>query len=324
MTKATRTMTRMLARISHAAITPGALALCVLAGAGVVGAVAPQAGAQSLGDRVDNGARMTTARLLARPITVELADARLEDVITFIRDYSGAAINAAWADEDASGVGLNKDQRITVSVTNVSVLTLLERVLEKSRTDLSPATWQFENEGGAIEIGPRTTLNRGAYLKLYDIQDMLFEIPSFTDAPELDLDQVLNQSSQGGGGGGGGSVFGDTESEDVPVRSQQALAEQVIGIITDNVETEQWQDNGGDGATIRFYNGALLVRAPDYIHRQIGGYPFDMKNPGGTRTRITPGATSGATPGAAPRANPGASPAAQPQNAPAPSTPAAP
>lgn len=320
MTKATRTMTRMLARTWHAAIARGAVALCVLAGAGTVGAVASHAAAQSASDKVDNGARVATARQLARSITVELVDARLEDVITFIRDYSGAAINAAWADEDASGVGLNKDQRITVSVTNVSVLTLLERVLEKSRTDLSPATWQFENEGGAIEIGPRTTLNRGAYLKLYDIQDMLFEIPSFTDAPELDLDQVLNQSSQGGGGGGGGSVFGDTESEDVPVRSQQALAEQVIGIITDNVETEQWQDNGGDGATIRFYNGALLVRAPDYIHRQIGGYPFDMKNPGGTRTRITPGAT----PGAAPRTNPGASPAAQPQSAPAPSTSAAP
>ncbi|MCH8006059.1 MAG: hypothetical protein IH888_07505, partial [Planctomycetes bacterium] len=32
--------------------------------------------------------------------------------------------------------------------------------------------------------------------------------------------------------------------------------------------------NGGDFATISYYTGTLIVRAPDYIHRQLGGYPF--------------------------------------------------
>ena len=40
------------------------------------------------------------------------------------------------------------------------------------------------------------------------------------------------------------------------------------------VEPDAWIDNGGDAASIRFYQGVLIVRAPDYVQRQIGGYPF--------------------------------------------------
>ena len=28
---------------------------------------------------------------------------------------------------------------------------------------------------------------------------------------------------------------------------------------------------------MRYYVGTLIVRAPDYIHRQIGGYPFAVR-----------------------------------------------
>lgn len=257
---------------------PRSMLAAVLAASLMSLAPAPVARAQAVtGDKVDNDARHVAVRSLARSITIELTDSRLEDVMTFLRDYSGADIQPVWTDADTGDAGLDKEQRITVSVRDVSVLTLLERVLEKARTDFSPATWQFAREGGAIEVGPRSALNKHAYMKMYDVQDMLFQIPDFPDAPELDLDQVLNQAGQQGGGGGGGSVFGDTQDGPLVSRSQQELADELITIITENVETTQWQDNGGDGATIRFYNGALIVRAPDYIHRQLGGYPFDVK-----------------------------------------------
>lgn len=31
---------------------------------------------------------------------------------------------------------------------------------------------------------------------------------------------------------------------------------------------------GGNWATIRFYQGTLIINAPDFVHRQIGGYPY--------------------------------------------------
>ena len=38
-----------------------------------------------------------------------------------------------------------------------------------------------------------------------------------------------------------------------------------------------WIENGGDSASIRYYQGVLIVRAPDFVHRQLGGYPFAAK-----------------------------------------------
>ena len=40
---------------------------------------------------------------------------------------------------------------------------------------------------------------------------------------------------------------------------------------------EGWVDNGGDWGTIRYYQGTLIIRAPDFMHRQIGGYPFAVR-----------------------------------------------
>jgi hypothetical protein len=37
------------------------------------------------------------------------------------------------------------------------------------------------------------------------------------------------------------------------------------------------QQNGGEWASIRYHQGTLIVRAPDFVHRQIGGYPFALR-----------------------------------------------
>jgi hypothetical protein len=221
--------------------------------------------------------RAATALKLRKVITIELNDTRLEDIVSFLRDFSGVEIEPFWNDDGGDG-GLNKDQHITIAVTDVTVLTLLERVLAKAETDFSPATWQFAPSGGTVEIGPRSRLNTQGYLVTYDIQDMLFQIPDFADAPQLDLDQVLNQGAQGGGGGGG-SVFGGDTQQEVEFVPTEELAQRIIDIITEYVEPEQWIDAGGDGASIRHYAGTLLIRAPDYIHRQLSGYPFELGRP---------------------------------------------
>lgn len=220
-------------------------------------------------------AMQRTARQLSRPITVELTDARLEDIIQFASDFSGAQLEPLWLD-DQSSEGLDKDLELSISVHNVRVIEFIERVLEKASSDFSAATWQFSKDGRSIEIGPRSRLNAKHYLKAYDINDLLFELPDFDDFPELDLDQVLNQGQRGGSGGSSGSIFEDDDQEDLESKTPQQLAEDLIDLLTEFVETDQWRDNGGDGANVRFYNGYLLIDAPNYIHRQLGGLPFDF------------------------------------------------
>ncbi|MCA9311086.1 MAG: hypothetical protein KDA21_07760 [Phycisphaerales bacterium] len=214
----------------------------------------------------------TLARMM-RPITTELENARLEDIVQFVSDFTGADIDAKWS-TDRSGIGLDPDFEVTISVAGVECLTFLERVLEKAEADdFVDNTWQL-SEDGFLEIGPKEVLNKSRTLVVYDINDLLFQIPNFGNVPTLDLDSILDQGQQGGGGGGS-SFFedeGDQNSSDI--RSTEELAEQIMDLIMELVEPEQWVDNGGEGATMDLYQGTLLIKAPDYIHRQINGYDF--------------------------------------------------
>ena len=45
-------------------------------------------------------------------------------------------------------------------------------------------------------------------------------------------------------------------------------------LIKELVEPEGWIDNGGSWSTMQLYEGVLIIRAPDFVHRQIDGYPF--------------------------------------------------
>ena len=50
-------------------------------------------------------------------------------------------------------------------------------------------------------------------------------------------------------------------------------AQEVVELIVGAIEPNAWARNGGDWASIKYHDGALVVRAPDFIHRAINGYP---------------------------------------------------
>jgi len=235
----------------------------ILSAFAAAAALAPLADAQRGADpRVETMARMM------RPVTLELTDTPIGDVLTFIEQVGGVTLEV-MSQEGGVVDGVDLEQEISVTMRGGTLLRLLERSLDKAETGFADYEWQL-TEYGEIEVGPKSALNRARFLKIYDVRDLLFEIPSFTDAPTLDLDSVLGQAE---GGGGGGSIFEDEEAEGERETEQQRL-ERITDIITTTVESEQWQINGGDGASLREYNGTLLINAPDYIHRQIDGYDF--------------------------------------------------
>jgi hypothetical protein len=210
---------------------------------------------------------------LTRRLSVDFNQHRLEDVVRFISEYTGAQIEALWVD-DQFAEGLDKEQAITLSVKNISALALIERVMEKAQID-EENSWQMASSG-EIQIGPKTRLNVYKRVEIYDINDLLLELPDFPDVPEIDLQQALQQSGGGGGGGGGGqSPFEDNEDENQNDRKPlEDRAQEVVDIIQEFVETEQWFDNGGEGGTIKHWRGTLIIKAPDYMHRQLVGYPY--------------------------------------------------
>jgi hypothetical protein len=210
--------------------------------------------------------RVITMERLMKPLTFEVEQARLENVIQFITDMTQADIEPLWV-EDKYPEGLRKDTLISMKVENLQALAVIERVLRQATDEFDAGTWQF-NELGRLEIGPRSRLNKFRTLKVYDINDLTFSLMDVKKIPSIDLSSI----GETGGGGGGGGLF-DDEEDDMNVEASSAeVARQLQDLIQTFVETEQWEENGGEAGTIRYFRGALLIRAPDYIHRQIDGY----------------------------------------------------
>lgn len=224
-----------------------------------------------------------TLQKLLKPVTVEFKEHRLEEVVRFVAELTGADVEPMWID-DANPQGLDKDKQITLKANGITALKLLERVLEKATDDGSSKTntWQM-TEGGAIQIGPKSRLNNDKRLEIYDIADLLLEVPEFSNAPKFDLQSVLSNS--GGSGGSSQSPFQESQNNtrqgnrttigNADIKTKPERAEDLVKIIEEYVETEQWQSQGGSGGSIKYYPpGSLIVNAADYMHRQINGYRY--------------------------------------------------
>ena len=211
--------------------------------------------------------RVTLSRMM-RPITAEFTDQPLRDVMNYLVQQTGAELEVFWMDE-RTGTGLDPDQLVSIKFDRTPAVTVLERVLAKVQDDFGGGNnWQM-TEWGAMQVSPTSRLNRFNRTEIYDINDLLLVLPEYDEVPELDLQQAL-QSSQGGGGqspfGGDG---GDSDLDEAPIEER---AEEIISLIEDLVEPDHWIENSR--ASIRYFKGTIIVRAPDYVHRGIVGYTY--------------------------------------------------
>ena len=223
------------------------------------------------GDRVGERKVDPRARTMAavmRPITVDLDGVSLEEFVRFIETVADINIEPFWED-DRSDVGLARDAEVSVSVEDTTIINLIERVLRNvSRDEFEETTWQLGLDG-ELEIGHKSRLNGKKTRKIYYILDIIAEIPNFNSAPDLSLDQIL------GGQTGGGSPFEDDEDDEgwpEDTTDRRERAEALMDLIEELVEPDQWGDPRGP--RMAFFRNSLIVTAPDYIHRQLGGYPW--------------------------------------------------
>jgi hypothetical protein len=233
-------------------------------------------------------ARENVARL-QKTISVDMKEWKLEDVIKHLTTETEAQFEPVW--KSGNEEGLDPEMLITFSAKGLDALTVLEKVLEKASGDAltsdEKATWQVTTYG-AIQIGPRKALNKSKRVEVYDVSDLLFEVPVYDDVPEIDLAQVLQNSGGGGkgggGGGGGGNVFGGAGGKGGGGGNQQRqqerrerrekLVEDLKRLLTTLAEKDQWEENGGSGGTMTIYQGNIIIDAPDYMHRAVAGYTW--------------------------------------------------
>ena len=230
---------------------------------------------------VKDNSKLTHLRtLLHTNISVDFDETPIRDAFAYIKHILKVDIVVRYND-DRTKRGIDPDTPITLRSTDKPVLNIIESILEQC-DELDPCTWQLRK--GYIEIGTKERLSvpSAREMRMYPIRDLLFEIPHFNNAPKFDLQSAINQGGDGGGGrgggggggagGGGGSIFGEPGDEPERITEDEKV-EQIIDIILEMIEPDAWIVNGGNAASLSYYNGVLIIRAPDYIHRQLGKYP---------------------------------------------------
>ena len=263
----------------------------VLALVMTVGTVTAPAAGQTRADRVaaiqeKRGEKQKASKikmlqvLLYEQLTVTFDRTPARDVFDYLKIALDVNLIARYSD-DTIGHGIDPDTRITLSADSVPVLELLELILEQCST-VDECTWQLRKS--FIEVGTKERLSVPAAreIRWYPVDEMLFEAPDFNDSISLRLEDAFPYNSGFGGGyaGGflnGGRGYGGSTQISPPGAGSGGSAKQrvqsLINLIVELVEPQAWTNNGGDWASIRYRDGALVVNAPPYIHRKIVGYP---------------------------------------------------
>src|ERR1700712_4700759 len=125
---------------------------------------------------------------------VRFQSVTLGDAIDFLRDVTGANIAVNWKAIDALGV--NRETQVNLHVSGITLRKALDMTLTEAAG--GDALTLYVDEG-VISIIPRELADRSMVTRIYPVEDLLMEVPDFTDAPQLSLNQ---SQSQGGGGGG--------------------------------------------------------------------------------------------------------------------------
>ena len=189
------------------------------------------------------------------------------EAIEFLRDVSGLNIHVNWKALETANV--TADTPVTMRLRAVSMRKVLNLLLSEA-AGADTLAWQVD--GGVVEITTKELADKKLYTRIYPVEDLVTEIPEFTEPPSFSLQSTTDQAQQGGGGGGGQGLFAnsDDRTEREPVRSKDERGEELVQLVKEMIQPDVWADAGGP-AHIRYFRGNLIVTAPKSVHEALAG-----------------------------------------------------
>ncbi len=211
--------------------------------------------------------RSVLAKMRDTRMPVEFNDNAFEDVVAFIGSTTGIDIDVDW--ESLADIGVDPDTPVDLTLKNVQIDVLLDRVLGKVSDPTLPAGWAIQD--GILTIASDEVLRLNTVLETYDIRDLIFVVPDFDNAPEFDLQSAVQAAGGGGGGGGGQSPFsgGSQDPQNIPTRDDRVTA--IVDLIQANVDPDGWTALGGDTSSVTELNGNFIITTTPKNHRAIIG-----------------------------------------------------
>ncbi|MBI5864099.1 MAG: hypothetical protein HZB38_06290 [Planctomycetes bacterium] len=206
---------------------------------------------------------------------VSFQDEPVEKAIEFLQSVGDVNIAVDWDDLENNGV--SRDKPVSLKLKDVSLRTVLTQVLSQAGGDVAVG---YQAKDGLLRIASKEKLDRNKFIQVYDIRDLIVDIPKFADAPLVDNHQPIagfqNAERLFGGSLADVSYSGSrSESENTPMgridKSDPSRAHVVslLDLIRVSVLPDSWRETGGGDGALRELNGNLIVYNTSDAHRQV-------------------------------------------------------
>lgn len=203
-----------------------------------------------------------------------------DQVLDYLREFTKVNMTVDW--DDLTGQGVERTKTVTLKLKQLQFRQVLRELLSQVGGEVKLA---YSIAGGLLRIATKEKLDKDKLILVYDIRDLLVEIPRFVNPNRLDIGQALSQigqGGQGGGGGGGQNIFqsqggggggqGGRQTEGGAGGAQaggRGLIEEIMDILRQTVEPDSWRETGAGDGSLRELNGQLIVYNTSDAHRQV-------------------------------------------------------
>ncbi|MEI7836242.1 MAG: hypothetical protein WCK05_07500 [Planctomycetota bacterium] len=224
------------------------------------------------------------------PVTMNFDESSLGDVVGFLREVTGANIHVKW--RVLAGAEITPETRVSIKAKGLSAETALRTVLDSVSSGDKKLLWQVD--GGVLTVTLQSDQASAAVMRMYDIRDMLTEVPDF-HGPRMPMPQV-GPSAQGGGNqgglqgnGGGGAAGGGDQPVESNRRSRKEIMDELLQTITTTVEPGSWDGSeGGLGKLPKptIVQGHMIITQTPTAHQAIAKLLREMRRQQGVQVMV--------------------------------------
>lgn len=202
---------------------------------------------------------------LATSINFEVSEMRARDALERWSAAAQVPLAIDWGSMEFQGV--DAKQPVVVELEAVPAEVVLLVLMDSMSEEID---FVAEAHDWGVQLRTRPEANEDVATRVYDVRDLLADVPDFTDAPSLSLTDALSNTNSGGGGSGGGIFDIEEHSDEDRPLTRRERGELLIQLVRDTIEPDLWIEHGGEFSKIRYRDGKMIVRAPLYVHLQIG------------------------------------------------------